>query len=307
MNKSVVIIGSSNTDMSVKASRIPGPGETVLGGNFAISGGGKGANQAVAAARAGGKVIFIARVGEDMFGDQVIIDLARDDVNIQHIIRDRGTPSGVALIMVDEKGENSIAVAPGCNSCLLPEDIEKAEKVIAGARILLMQLEIPIETVQAAAEIASANQVKVILNPAPARLLDDSLLKKISFITPNEIETEMLTGVKIEDEQSSAKAAGILHDRGIKNVFITLGARGVYAFSPEFRGIIPSFTVKPVDTTSAGDVFNGALAVSLADGNCLLDAVRFASAAAAISVTRIGAQTSAPYLNEIEEFLKGQG
>jgi ribokinase len=307
MNKSIVVVGSSNTDMVVKAARIPRPGETILGGRFSIAPGGKGANQAVAASRAGGDVTLIARVGEDMFGEQALIGFARDNINVRHIIRDSEMPSGVALIMVDEKGENSIAVASGCNACLMPHDIEKAEKAIDSARILLMQLEVPLETVRKAAEIASANGVEVLLNPAPAQPLDDDLLKKISLLTPNETEAEMLTGIKVFDEQSAGAAAESLRERGVKMVFITLGAKGVYAASSEFRGIIPAFEVKAEDTTAAGDVFNGVLAVSLAEGKCLLDAVRFASAAAAISVTRMGAQTSAPHRNEIEEFLKMRG
>lgn len=307
MNKSIVVVGSSNTDMIVKAARIPRPGETILGGRFSIAAGGKGANQAVAAARAGGDVTLIARVGEDMFGEQALIGFAQDDINIRHIIRDREMPSGVALIMVDEKGENSIAVASGCNACLSPQDVDKAAKAISSARILLMQLEVPIDTVRTAAEIASAHGVEVLLNPAPAQPLDDDLLRKISLLTPNETEAEMLTGIKVEDDQSAAEAAEALRSRGVKTVFITLGARGVYAAAPEFRGIIPAFEVKAEDTTAAGDVFNGVLAVSLAEGECLLDAVRFASAAAALSVTRMGAQTSAPYRKEIEEFLKKQG
>ncbi|MFA6473114.1 MAG: ribokinase [Candidatus Latescibacterota bacterium] len=307
MHKSIVVIGSSNTDMIVKASRIPHPGETVLGGKFTVAAGGKGANQAVAAARAGGKVTFIARVGDDMFGERSIIEFARDGIDIEHIIRDPEAPSGVALITVDEKGENSITVAPGCNARLSPRDIEKAEKVISSARILLVQLEIPFETVEKAVEIAFAHNVDVLLNPAPAQPMDDAFLKKVSLITPNKNEAELLTGIRVDDELSAAKAAGILRNRGIKSVFITLGAQGVYTSSPEFRGIIPAFPVKAEDTTAAGDVFNGVLAVSLSKGECLLDAVRFASAAAAISVTRMGAQTSAPYRAEIEEFLKMQG
>ncbi|MFC1537862.1 ribokinase [Candidatus Latescibacterota bacterium] len=300
----IVIIGSSNTDMIIKLSRIPKPGETILGGDFSIAPGGKGANQAVSAARAGGNVVFIARVGDDMFGKQSVEGFRGDSIDTGHIITDTTAPSGVALIFVDKEGENSIAVASGANANLVPSDITVAKDVIASAGIVLMQLEIPIETVKTAVEIAAGSGAKVILNPAPAQPLSDEILRNITIITPNETEAELLTGVKVEDEQGAEKAADMLLAKGIKTVIITLGARGVYVASPDFRGIIPSFSVKAEDTTAAGDVFNGVLSVALAENMNLTEAVRFSNAAAALSVTKLGAQTSAPYRAGIETFLK---
>ena len=304
MKKTIVVIGSSNTDMIIKTEHIPKPGETVLGGAFSTAPGGKGANQAVSAARAGGNVLFIARVGDDMFGTQAVEGFVRDGITIDSIITDKNAPSGVALIFVDETGENSIAVASGANARLSISDIEASEETIASAGIVLMQLEIPLETVRAAAEIAGENGVNIILNPAPAQPLGDDILRHISILTPNESEAELLTGIKVTDEHGAAQAAEALSANGVKTVLITLGSQGVYAASPEFHGIIPGFRVQAVDTTAAGDVFNGVLAVSLSEHMPLIEAVRFSNAAAALSVTTLGAQPSAPYREEIEDFLK---
>ncbi len=300
----IVVVGSSNTDMIVKTSKIPKPGETVIGGTFTMAAGGKGANQAVAAARAGGEVVFIARVGDDLFGRQALESFRKDRIKIDHIVRDKKAASGVALIFVDAKGENSIAVASGANAGLSPVDVQKAETAIASAHILLMQLEIPLETVEAATEIASKHRVKVVLNPAPARPLGGALLKRFSVLTPNKSEAELLAGVPIRDEKDAAKAAKAIRKKGVGLVLITLGARGAYVDGPEFQGVIRSFPVKAVDTTAAGDVFNGALAVALAEKQPLCEAVRFANAAAALSVTKLGAQPSAPKRKDIEELLK---
>ncbi len=304
MNKNIVVVGSSNTDMIIKMSRIPKPGETVIGGEFSIAPGGKGANQAVSAARAGGNVVFIARVGEDMFGEQSVRGFVQDGINTENIIRDKKAPSGVALIFVDREGENSIAVASGANANLSPADIDASRDVIASASIILMQLEIPIETVKAVVEIAREHEAKVILNPAPAQPLGVDILRHISIITPNESEAELLTGIKVEDEQDAEEAANVFLAKGIQAVLITLGARGVYVADSDFKGIIPGFSVQAEDTTAAGDVFNGVLAVLLAENKSLIDAVRFSNAAAALSATKLGAQTSAPYCEEIEKFIK---
>ncbi len=304
MKKNIVIIGSSNTDMIIKLPHIPKPGETVLGGNFSTSAGGKGANQAVSAARAGGEIIFIARVGDDIFGEQAVEGFIKSGINIDNIITDKKAPSGVALIFVDENGENSIAVAPGANASLSPSDITASKDTIASAGIVLLQLEIPLETVRTAAEIAAENGVDIILNPAPARPLGDDILRHISILTPNESEAELLTGIKVGDEESAAQAADALSAKGVKTVLITLGPRGVYVSSKDFNGIVPGFSVNAVDTTAAGDVFNGVLALSLSEDMPLVDGVRFSNAAAALSVTRLGAQPSAPYRKEIEDFLK---
>ncbi len=306
MKKKIVVVGSSNTDMIIKVSRIPKPGETIIGGEFSTAAGGKGANQAVSAVRAGGEVVFITRVGEDMFGEQSVSGFIKDGIDVENVIRDKGAPSGVALIFVDNEGENSIAVASGANANISPGDIEKVGDVIAEASIILMQLEIPLVTVGAVVDIAASRGVPVILNPAPAQPLEDALLKEIFILTPNESEAELLTGTKVENEKAAAKAADILLDKGVGTVLITLGPRGVYVAGSNYRGIVPGFSVKAVDTTAAGDVFNGVLAVSLAENKSLIDAVRFSNAAAALSVTKLGAQTSAPYRAEIESFLKNK-
>jgi ribokinase len=304
--KDIVVIGSSNTDMIVQTPHIPKPGETILGGTFNTAAGGKGANQAVACARAGGKVTFVARVGNDMFGDQALQGFKQDGINVSYVTKDESAPSGVALIIVDDQGENSIAVASGANGNLSVSDVEAAAEDIKNAGIVLMQLETPIETIEAAAALAVKNGVQVILNPAPAQPLSDALLQHITILTPNETEAEMLTGIAVQDEADAEKAAQALIDKGVTSVIITLGAAGAYVYSDEFKGMVPGFIVNPVDTTAAGDTFNGTLAVALAEGKALTEAVTFANAAAAISVTTLGAQPSAPSRDSVEKFLTGE-
>ncbi len=299
----IIVVGSANTDMILKMERLPKPGETVLGGAFVMAAGGKGANQAVAAARAGGRVAFIARVGRDMFGEQAIRGFVKDRVAVDFVYQDQHSPSGVALIFVAKDGENSIAVASGANSRLSPADIRKAARAFDGEGFLLIQLETPLETVRAAADLAARKSVRVLLNPAPARPLPDALLKEVFILTPNETEAEILTGIRVSGESGAARAAAALRGRGVATVIVTLGARGAYVSGLEFEGIVPGFKVRAVDTTAAGDVFNGALAVALSEGRALAESVRFASAAAAISVTRLGAQPSAPKRKEIFRFL----
>ena len=301
--KNILVVGSSNTDMIIKVPRIPRPGETVLGGDFSMAPGGKGANQAVSAARAGGRVTFIARVGDDVFGGQALGNLEADGIDVRFVLRDPRAPSGVALINVGRDGENSISVASGANALLSPDDVRSAGQAFDGADVLLLQLETPLETVRAAAALASARGIPVILNPAPARPLEGDLLAMTGILTPNETEAEILTGMKIEDLEDVKKAASVLRARGPGLVVVTLGERGCYAAAEEFEGFVPAFRVPPVDTTAAGDVFNGALAVALAEKRPLRDALLFASAAAALSVTKPGAQPSAPRRIEIEEFL----
>ena len=300
----IVIVGSSGTDMIIKLDRIPRPGETLLGGEFHITGGGKGANQAVSAARAGGEVAFVARLGQDEFGDQAIAAFVKDRINVDHIYRDRKVATGVALIFVDKHGENSIGVAPGANGRLSSGDIKNARKIFDGAGVMVVQLEIPLQTVQAAALLAAKSGARVILNPAPARALPDALLRHVSILTPNETEAELLTGIKVNSDSAAAKAASVLRARGVQTVILTLGARGALVATSDSAQIVSGFKVKAVDTTGAGDVFNGALAVALAEEQSLIDAVRFVNAAAAISVTRLGAQPSAPSRREIEKLLK---
>jgi len=301
----VVVVGSSNTDMIIKLNKIPAPGETVIGGEFSTAAGGKGANQAVAAARAGGDVAFIACVGEDMFGQQAIDGFVSDQINVDYVYKDESAASGVAFIFVDKKGENSIAVASGANYQLLPEHISKAEEAVTSAEILVMQLETPVETITAAAKLAKENGVKVILNPAPAQPLDDELLQNISILTPNEGEAELLTGVNVGDETSAENAANLLLDKGLEAVLITLGPKGVFLGTRRECKMVPGFSVEAIDTTAAGDVFNGALAIGLGENKSFDEAIRFANAAAALSVTKLGAQPSAPTRKEIDEFLIG--
>lgn len=304
MKPRILVVGSANTDMIVRLARIPRPGETLLGGQFAIAAGGKGANQAVAAARAGGRVTFIARLGRDLFGDQAVAGLRRDRIQVQHIVRDDRSPSGVALIAVAADGENSIAVAPGANARLTAADVRRARAAFAGAAMLVLQLETPLATVLAAAELAAAAGCPILLNPAPARPLPDRLLRWVTVLTPNETETELLTGVKLEDDTAVAHAAGLLLARGPRAVVITLGARGAYLATAGRREFVPGFKVKAVDTTAAGDIFNGTLAVALGERRSLGEALRFANAAAALSVTRLGAQPSAPLRPAIERMLR---
>ncbi|HEX2790005.1 MAG TPA: ribokinase [Steroidobacteraceae bacterium] len=303
-SRRIVIVGSSGTDMIIKLDRIPRPGETLLGGEFHVTGGGKGANQAVSAARAGGNVAFVARVGQDEFGEQAIAAFVKERINVDHVYRDRKVSTGVALIFVDQQGENSIGVAPGANARLSPADVKKCRKIFTGASVMVVQLEIPLDTVQTAALLAAQSGARVILNPAPARPLPDELLRHVSILTPNETEAELLTGIRVDNDSTAAKAAAVLRARGVQTVILTLGARGALLASDESTQIVAGFKVKPIDTTGAGDVFNGALAVALAEEKALKDAVRFANAAAAISVTRLGAQPSAPVRRAIEKLLK---
>lgn len=303
MSSKIVVVGSSNTDMIIKVPHVPVPGETIIGGTFSTAAGGKGANQAVAAARAGGDVTFVARVGQDMFGQQAKDGFVKDNINVDHVLSDKDAPSGVALIFVGEDGENSIAVASGANANLSPSDVESAGDAISSADILIMQLETPLETVQKAATIASEKGVKVILNPAPACELSDDILSRVSILTPNESEAELLTGIKVESEKDAAAAADALMAKGIETVIVTMGAKGAFVVTADSKELVGGFSVKAVDATAAGDVFNGTLAVAMAEGKPLKEAVRFANGAAALSVTKLGAQPSAPTREEIEKFL----
>jgi ribokinase len=299
----IVVVGSSNTDMIIRVPRIPKPGETLLGGEFLTAAGGKGANQAVAAARAGGRVAFVARVGRDSLGDQALDGYRHAAIDVRHVYRDGAAPSGVALIFVAHTGENSIAVAGGANSKLSAADVGKAAGVIGSAAILVMQLETPLAAVRRAAAIASRAKVPVILNPAPACELPDALLKLISIMTPNETEAETLTGIRVDSDAAAAEACAALRARGVGAVVLTLGARGAFVDDGRTQRIVRGMRVKAVDSTAAGDVFNGALAVALGEGRTLLDAVQFANAAAALSVTKLGAQPSAPTRAAITAFL----
>lgn len=300
MKPPIFVIGSSNTDMVIKADHLPQPGETILGGIFFMNPGGKGANQAVAAARLNGNVTFICKTGNDIFGKQSIQLFEAEGINTRFILSDDKNPSGVALITVDKNAENCIAVASGANATLTPKDIENATAEIAGAAIVLMQLEIPVDTVNWVAAFAAANNVKVILNPAPACELPETFFKNIAIITPNKREAEMLSGINIKDMNSAIQAANIIKQKGVATVIITLGDKGALVVTDTITEMITAPFVEAVDTTAAGDVFNGALAVAIAEGLPVLDAVTFACKAASISVTRMGAQASSPYRNEID-------
>jgi ribokinase len=299
---SIVVVGSTNTDMVIKASHLPQPGETILGGTFFMSSGGKGANQAVAAARLGAPVVFIAKIGFDLFGRQSIELFEKEGIDTSCIVRDKIEPSGVALITVDDHGENCIVVAPGANGALNPDDINVAKEKFQTARLILAQLETPIETVEYVATLATAMGITFILNPAPATRLSDSLLKKVSIVTPNQKEAQMLTGVNVTDESSAKQAAVLLQKKGIETVIITMGAAGAFLLHKSKSIMVPGHNVKVIDTTAAGDVFSGALAVALHEGRPMEDSVVFACKAAAVSVTRLGAQASAPHRHEVEAF-----
>jgi ribokinase len=300
----VIVVGSTNTDMTVRVPRIPAPGETAGGRDFRVTGGGKGANQAIAAARAGARVAFVTALGDDAFGDRAMASLAAEGIDLALVQRVPG-PSGVALIVVDDRGENAIAVAAGANAGLQPSHVAPLGDRLGAGDVVLLQLEIPIETVVAAAQLARGRGARVLVNPAPVPRdpLPDALLDAVTLIAPNEHETEQLTGIAVGDAAGLAAAADALHRRGVAHVLITLGARGVYVSQPG-RGVhLPAFPAAAIDTTAAGDVFCGALAVALTEGQAVEDAARVAAAAAAISVTRPGAQDSAPRRLEIEALL----
>ena len=301
----VVVVGSTNTDMTVRVPRLPAPGETVAGGDFRVTGGGKGANQAVAAARAGAPVVFVTALGTDDIGDRALDSLAAEGIDLRFVRRVPDEPSGIALILVDDAGENVIAVASGANAALRPEDVAAIEMTVEAGDAVLVQLEIPQATVEAAVALAQRRGARLILNPAPARPLSGALLAAVSVLTPNEHEAAALAelGSAVVDP---ARMAAVLHGRGVADVLITLGAAGVLVSSAADSLRIPAFAVDAVDTTAAGDVFNGALAVALIEGRALPDAARFATAAAAISVTRPGARASAPHRAEIDAWLLRQ-
>ncbi len=302
MKPKVLVVGSSNTDMVVKVPHIPAPGETVMGEDLMTIQGGKGANQAVAAARAGADVTFIACIADDAPGTQSVQNYNKEAIDTSFVKVQPGTHSGIALINVADDGENSISVAPGANSYLLPEDIRSSGKAFLNAKIVLAQLEIPMKTVEVVAEMAKENGVPFILNPAPGNVIPDSLFEMVTVITPNETEAAILTSRNKFLENELPVIAEEIFSKGVKVVIITLGKKGVYVKSDEFEGIIGGYKVHAVDTTAAGDVFNGALASAMATEMTLTEAIDFAQKAAAISVTRIGAQPSAPVFDEIKDF-----
>lgn len=296
---SILVIGSANTDMVLKADRFPRPGETVLGGTFFMFPGGKGANQAVAAARLQGQVTFVCKIGNDIFGKNAVEGFVQEGINTDCVFYDQALPSGVALILVNGQGQNEIAVASGANAALSVSDVDTLDSQIENASLLVTQLETPLATVVHLIAKAHAKGKRVILNPAPAQLLPEAVYQGLFLITPNETETEILTGISVFDEYSANEAAHLLRSWGVQNVIITMGAQGVFVHSSHFVGMVEAPKVEAIDTTAAGDVFNGALAVALANGQDWPSACRFACQAASVSVTRMGAQASAPYLHEL--------
>ncbi len=299
---SIVVIGSSNTDMVVRTSKFPVPGETIMGGEFFMFSGGKGANQAVAAARMGAAVVFVGKAGDDIFGHRAMEELRKEGIDTNYCSTDSDKASGTALILVDEKGENEIVVAPGANEALAAADIAKVALLMQAGTVVLLQLEIPLDTVIYAAQTAFAAGARVVLNPAPARPLPAAIFACLYLITPNETEAELLTGTKVTDRYSAKTAAAVLLKAGVQQVIITMGAQGAFFTDGKIELMIPSPEVQAVDSTAAGDVFNGVLATAIAGIVDWQAAIAHACKAAAISVTRMGAQASMPFLREVMEW-----
>ena len=298
--KKIIVIGSSNIDMVVRTAHLPAPGETILGGEFFMNQGGKGANQAVAVKRLGGNLIFVAKLGNDILGQQSVDYFKQEGIDTKYITLDENSASGVALISVDDHAENSIVVASGANMLLNEQDVDKVVEEMCEGDILLMQLEIPIQTVEYAARRAFEKGVKVVLNPAPARSLPKELLRYLFMITPNRIEAEMLTGIKIVNDADAERVAKEISAMGVQNIIVTLGSKGCLVREGDTSYCVDAFKVEPVDTTAAGDTFNGALCVGLAEGMNLRQAAVMASKASSVAVTRMGAQSSIPHRKELD-------
>jgi ribokinase len=298
----IAVVGSVNADMVIKAARLPVPGETVAGGRFVMTPGGKGANQAVAAARLGADVTLIAKVGQDLFGDQAVAGFEREGIRTDAILRDTEAATGIALIMVDDNGQNLIAVASGANHHLTPDEIERSSNDIRDADVLLLQLEVPLGTVVRAARIAADAGLPVVLDPAPAMSLPPELLRIVDYITPNEAEASQLTGEEVRDAVSALRAAERLLATGVRHVVVTLGAAGALLADSNGSMLISTPAIDAVDATAAGDAFNGAFAYGLSSGLHPKEAAQNACLAATLSTTRLGAQTSLPTLAELRRF-----
>lgn len=301
-NPKVVVVGSFNMDLVVKAGRRPQTGETLMGEEFGMFIGGKGSNQAIAAARLGAEVTMIGRLGTDLFGDTLMAAHVEEKICTDYVIRDTEVGTGVASILIDADGDNSIVLVPQANMRLSVEDIERAAESIAAADVLLLQLEVPIAASQRAAEIAKSNGATVVLNPAPAQELPDDFLAQVDILTPNEVETESLSGVTVSTATDAECAAKVLLDKGLSAVILTLGERGSLLLTSDLTQQVPAYSVEVVDTTAAGDAFCGALAAALARGEDLVDAVAFANAAGALAVTVLGAAPSMPTAVHVEAF-----
>ena len=304
----VVVVGSLNMDLVVRVPRFPTPGETVLGQDFGTFPGGKGANQAVAAARLGAKVSMIGRVGDDNLGHDLIQNLIREGIDIQHVSVDDTEPTGVAMITVDEEGQNAIAVASGANMRLQSADVERAWDEIEPPDVLVMPLEVPLECLLTAAKLAQNVGSTVILNPAPARELPDGFLQYINVVVPNETETSILTGSELTDSSMTIVAARKLQSMGVNQIVLTLGASGALILDGEEAAIeIAPHVVDVVDTTAAGDAFVGGLAVAMGEGNSLYDSARMANAAGALATTVMGAQPAMPSRESVLNLLISEG
>ncbi|MDI9552097.1 MAG: ribokinase [Bacteroidales bacterium] len=300
--KKILVFGSSNTDMTVKAASLPLPGETVLGGEFTMSPGGKGANQAVAAKRLGGNVSFICKIGRDMFGEDSLRHYREEGIDVSGVLRS-DKPSGIALIIVDNGAENSIVVASGANLDIHAADLEASESALRSCDILLLQLEIPVPAVLQAARIANASGATVILNPAPFAALPDEIFRYISLFIPNETELASFSGMPVRDVPTAVAAADVLFAKGVGKMIITMGSKGSLILDGGEPRFIQARRVKAVDTTGAGDTYCGALCVAIAEGKTLPEAAEFASAVSALSVTKMGAQTAMPKRVEAEAFM----
>ena len=303
-NPKVVVVGSFNMDLVVKVGRRPQKGETLMGEEFGMFIGGKGSNQAIAAARLGSDVTMVGRLGTDLFGDTLMAAHAEEGICTGYVVRDTEVGTGVASISIDADGDNSIVIVPRANMRLSVADVERASESIAAADVLLLQLEVPIAASQRAAEIAKSNGVTVVLNPAPAQELPDDFLAQVDILTPNEVETESLSRVRVSTETDAIHAAKVLMDKGLSAVILTLGERGALLLTPNLTQQVPAYTVEVVDTTAAGDAFCGALATAIARGGNLVDAVAFANAAGALAVTVLGAAPSVPTVVQVKAFMK---
>jgi len=302
----ITVVGSINMDLIVRTPRIPSPGETIIGSGFHTAPGGKGANQAVAAARLGAQVSMVGRVGKDEFASILLKNLTLANVNTQFIYQDREATTGVALIEVDDSGENSIVVASGANMRVTSLDVDAAHEAISASDLLLLQLGIPLKTILQAAVLAKRKNVTVILNPAPARKLTSELLNLVDILIPNETETALLTGLPVGSQSEIRAAASSLLTSGVKTVILTLGENGALLTQGGKSDIFPAFQVNPVDTTGAGDAFVGGFAVALAEGKSMIEAIRWGNAAGALATTRLGAQPSLPMRQDVEIMLEGQ-
>lgn len=304
MKDKIVVIGSSNIDLIMKMDHLPEKGETVTNGVFMQVYGGKGANQAVAAARAGGKIAFVSCVGEDAYTPQMVQNYKNDGIDTRFVFGEKDVASGCALILIGQTGENMIAVAPGANYRLTPEKVDEAAELFDEAAMIVLQFEVEEKTVKHVLELANKKKVPVMWNVAPARAFDFSLIQQVNILVLNEVEAGFLSGIPVENESDAGLAAQKLVEKGVEKVIITLGSKGAFVLTKTEKVSVPAFKVTAVDTTAAGDTFCGAFAVALVEGKSLKDALQFASAAAAISVTRIGAQPSAPTREEIDAFLR---